>query len=108
MTYEEFRALARRRISVDEYSKIVEPVYNYHPAIPDKETAAKLYDLCGLQVFRDMRETADRVAWFEKEQRKIRGEMDGLRGKMDEINNILHEMATATPIAEAESELENG
>lgn len=108
MTYEEFRALARRRISIDEYSKIVEPVYNHHPAIPDKETAAKLYDLCGLQVFRDMRETADRVAWFEKEQRRIRGEMDGLRGKMDEINNILHDMATATPIDDAESEAENG
>lgn len=108
MTYEEFTALARRRISIDEYSKIVEPVYNYHPAIPDKETAAKLYDMCGLQVFRDMRQTADRVAWFSEEQRRIRGEMDGLRGKMDEINNILHGMATATPIDDAESGAENG
>ena len=94
MTYEEFTKLARRRISIDEYSKIVEPVYNYHPAIPDKETAAKLYDMCGLQVFRDMRKTADSAERFREEQRKIR--------------NILRDMATATPIADAESEAEDG
>lgn len=54
MTYEEFTALAKREISTTEYHEVVEPVYTYHPAIPNKETAAKLYDLCGLQVFRDM------------------------------------------------------
>lgn len=108
MTYEEFTTLAQRRISIDEYKKTVEPVYNYHPAIPDKETAAKLYDLCGLQVFRDMRETADRVAWFGKEKSRIRGEMDALRVKTDEINNILRDMATATPIADVESEAADG
>lgn len=62
MTYEEFTELAKRKITTEEYHDLVEPVYNYHPAIPNKKTAAKLYDLCGLQVFRDMRETADRVA----------------------------------------------
>lgn len=55
MTYEEFTALAKREISATEYHEVVEPVYTYHPAIPNKETAAKLYDLCGLQVFRDMK-----------------------------------------------------
>lgn len=104
MTYEEFRALAKREISTAEYYEIVEPVYNYHPAIPNKKTAAKLYDMCGLQVFRDMKETADRVARLAKEQRRIRAEMDGLRGKLDEIENIVQEMSTATPIAKAESE----
>lgn len=49
MTYEEFTALAKREISTTEYHEVVEPVYTYHPAIPNKETAAKLYDLCGLQ-----------------------------------------------------------
>ena len=58
MTYEEFTALAKREISTTEYHEVVEPVYTYHPAIPNKETAAKLYDLCGLQVFRDMKPTA--------------------------------------------------
>lgn len=108
MTYEEFTKLARRRISIDEYSKIVEPVYNYHPAIPDKKTAAKLYDLCGLQVYRDMKETADRVAGFAKEQSRIRAEIDGLRGRLDEIGNVVREMSTATPIAKVKSEAEDG
>lgn len=61
MTYEEFTALAKREISTTEYHEVVEPVYTYHPAIPNKETAAKLYDLCGLQVFRDMKPTAKRM-----------------------------------------------
>lgn len=50
MTYEEFTELAKRKITTEEYHDLVEPVYNYHPAIPNKKTAAKLYDLCGLQV----------------------------------------------------------
>lgn len=104
MTYEEFTALAKRKITTEEYYGLVEPVYNYHPAIPNKKTAAKLYDLCGLQVFRDMRETADHVAWLAKEQNSIRAEMDGLRGRLDEIGNIVHEMSTATPITKEESE----
>lgn len=42
MTYEEFTALAKREISTTEYHEVVEPVYTYHPAIPNKETAAKM------------------------------------------------------------------
>ena len=108
MTYEEFTALAKRKITTGEYYEIVEPVYNYHPAIPDKKTAAKLYDLCGLQVYRDMKETADRVAGFAKEQSRIRAEIDGLRGRLDEIGNVVREMSTATPIAKVKSEAEDG
>lgn len=108
MTYEEFTELAQRRISIDEYSEIVKPVYDYHPAIPNKKTAAKLYDMCGLQVFRDMKGTADCVARLAKEQNRIRTEMDGLRGRLDEIENIVNEMSTATPIAKTKSEAEDG
>lgn len=108
MTYEEFTALAKRKITTGEYYEIVEPVYNYHPAIPNKKTAAKLYDLCGLQVFRDMRATADSVARLAKEKYRISAEMDGLRGKLDEIDSIVREMSTATPIAKEESGAENG
>lgn len=108
MTYEEFTALAKRKITTGEYYEIVEPVYNYHPAIPNKKTAAKLYDLCGLQAFRDMRATADSVARLAKEKYRIRAEMDGLRGKLDEIDSIVREMSTATPIAKEESGAENG
>lgn len=108
MTYEEFTELAKRKITTEEYYEIVEPVYNYHPAIPNKKAAAKLYDLCGLQVFRDMKGTADCVARLAKEQNRIRTEMDGLRGRLDEIENIVNEMSTATPIAKVKSEAEDG
>lgn len=52
MMYSEFTALAKRSITEDDYHKIVEPVYNYHPACTDKPTTAKLYDLGGLQAAR--------------------------------------------------------
>lgn len=41
MTYEEFTALAKRKITTGEYYEIVEPVYNYHPAI--EKGARRLY-----------------------------------------------------------------
>ena len=97
MTYEEFTALAKRKISAEEYHETVEPVYNYHPAIPNKETAAKLYDLCGLQVFRDMKPTAERVAQLAAEEREINGKMNELRGRLDEIRDEVRMMITATP-----------
>lgn len=34
--------------------------------------------------------------------------MDGLRGRLDEIENIVNEMSTATPIAKVKSEAEDG
>ena len=55
-----------------------------------------------------MRATADSVARLAKEKYRIRAEMDGLRGKLDEIDSIVHEMSTATPIAKEESGAENG
>lgn len=55
-----------------------------------------------------MKETADRVAGFEKEQSRIRAEIDGLRGRLDEIGNVVREMSTATPIAKVKSEAEDG
>lgn len=98
MMYEEFAALAERKISETEYHKVVEPVYNYHPVITDKETAAKLYDLCGLQVFRDMRPTADQIAALEAEERKINNQIKELRVRLEEIKGEVRKMATATPI----------
>lgn len=85
MMYSEFTALAKRSITEDDYHKIVEPVYNYHPACIDKPTTAKLYDLGGLQLFRDMTETAARVCALEAEAdglnkrlREIKEEIDGM------------------------------
>lgn len=99
MTYEEFTVLAKREISTTEYHEVVEPVYTYHPAIPNKETAAKLYDLCGLQVFRDMRPTADKIAALEAEERKINSQINELRFRLKEIKDEIRKMTTATPIA---------
>lgn len=93
MTYEEFTALAKREISTTEYHEVVEPVYTYHPAIPNKETAAKLYDLCGLQVFRDMKPTAKRMEQLEDEERKIirrlEGELQATSAKYREMANMM-------------------
>lgn len=99
MTYEEFTALAKREISTTEYHEVVEPVYTYHPAIPNKETAAKLYDLCGLQVFRDMKPTAKRMEQLEDEERKINCAINEMRSRLDEIGDEVRKMTTATPIA---------
>ena len=83
MMYSEFTALAKRSITEDDYHKIVEPVYNYHPAC-----TAKLYDLGGLQLFRDMTETAARVCALE-------AEADGLNKRLHEITKELLSMAPA-------------
>ena len=98
MTYEEFTTIAKREISATEYHEIVEPVYNHHPVITDKATAAKLYDLCGLQVFRDMRPTADKIAVLEADERKINQQINELRFRLAEIKDEIRKMATKTPI----------
>lgn len=98
MTYEEFTTIAKREISTTEYHEVVEPVYNYHPVINDKLTAAKLYDLCGLQVFRDMRPTADQIAALEAEERKINSQINELRFRLKEIKDEIRKMGTATQI----------
>ena len=94
MMYSEFTALAKRSITEDDYHKIVEPVYNYHPACADKRITAKLYDIGGLQLFRDMTETAARVCALE-------AEADGLKTRLAEIKNELQAIAPgAMPLCE--------
>ena len=85
MMYHEFAALAKRSITEDDYHKIVEPVYNYHPACVDKPTTAKLYDLGGLQLFRDMTETAGRAAALEAEAGELRRRLDEIRKELDSL-----------------------
>lgn len=99
MMYSEFTALAKRSITEADYHKIVEPVYNYHPAIPFKETAAKLYDLCGLQIFLDMTATAGRAAALQAEWNENRHKIDEIKERQDEINDELCRLSTAKPIA---------
>lgn len=85
MMYSEFTALAKRPITEDDYRKIVEPVCNYHPACADKPTAAKLYDLGGLQLFRDMTETATRVCALEAEARELNKRLEEIKRKLQDM-----------------------
>lgn len=87
MMYSEFTALAKRPITEDDYHKIVEPVYNYHPACTDKQATATLYDIGGAQLFRDMTATAERVRELEAES-----------GRLNErLNEIIQELEAMTP-----------
>ena len=85
MMYSEFTALAKRPITEDDYHKIVEPVYNYHPACADKKAAAKLYDLGGLQLFRDMTDTAARVYALEAEARELNKRLEEIKRKLQDM-----------------------
>lgn len=85
MMYSEFTALAKRPITEDDYHKIVEPVYNYHPACADKKAAAKLYDLGGLQLFRDMTETASRVCALEAEASELNKRLQEIKRKLQDM-----------------------
>lgn len=85
MMYSEFTALAKRPITEDDYHKIVEPVYNYHPACADKKAAAKLYDIGGLQLFRDMTETAARVCALEAEARELNKRLEEIKRKLQDM-----------------------
>lgn len=82
MMYSEFTALAKRPITEDDYHKIVEPVYNYHPACADKKAAATLYDLGGLQLFRDMTDTAARVCALEAEARELNKRLAEIKSEL--------------------------
>ena len=88
MMYNEFTALAKRPITEDKYHEIVEPVYNYHPACIDKQATALLYDIGGLQLFRDMTATAERV-------RELEAESGRLNERLNEIIQELEAMAPA-------------
>lgn len=83
MMYSEFTALAKRPITEDDYHKIVEPVYNYHPSCTDKQATATLYDIGGAQLFRDMKETAARVCALEAEARELNNRLREIQEEID-------------------------
>ena len=85
MMYSEFTALAKRPITEDDYHKIVEPVYNYHPACADKQATATLYDIGGAQLFRDMKETAARVCALEAEARELNKRLEEIKRKLQDM-----------------------
>lgn len=76
------KGLTFESLSDDDY-RVIEHVYNYHPAIDNKEDIAKIYCLRGgFQIIKDMWSTANE--WAQKEQ-----EIMKLRKQADEINSKL-------------------
>ena len=72
--YEEFTRrcvdLGIKSPTIDEYTEVIEPVYNYHPVFDGnfaKDRCAELYKSGGLGVFVAMREDADYAADLERE-----------------------------------------
>ena len=58
----------------DEYSNIIEPVYNYHPVFDGnfaEDRCAEIYKIGGLGVFLAMREDADAAKELELECQKM-------------------------------------
>ena len=77
MMYDEFtRRLKDVPVpTLEEYTNIIEPVYNYHPAleVPQaKDKCAELYTSCGLGIFKAMRGVADQMAELEHKMNAAR------------------------------------
>lgn len=72
----------------DEY-QIIEYVYNYHPAIDDKNDIARLYCLRGgFHIICDMKPTAEYWEAKEKEMQTLRKQISEAQ---DKLNKILSE-----------------
>lgn len=57
----------------------------YHPCISNtdgKTQVANLYDMCGLQIFRDMERTAKEAQTLEEEIRKLNAEIETKKTKL--------------------------
>lgn len=91
MMYEEFtsRLEGHALPTIAEYTEIIEPVYNYHPALNvgnPKDKCAELYRNFGLGIFRAMREVADTTACMEQENNRLRRAADEARKSFEESN----------------------
>lgn len=81
MLYGEFKArcehLGIECPTYEEYTNIIEPVYNYHPAFDGmfaKDRAAEIYKAGGLGVFLDMGGVAEEAKEMELKCQKIRNQ----------------------------------
>lgn len=72
----------------DDVYHIVEHVYNYHPAISDKDDIARIWNLPGgFQIIKDMTPTADE--WMRREQQanQIREQISKLQKELERYNH---------------------
>lgn len=93
MTQPEFLARAAAingggaTITNEDY-KVVEYVYNFHPAIKEvggKDQIAELWVHFGMRVIRDMVPTAKRAEELEAQIRHLRIELDKARDEMEAL-----------------------
>lgn len=67
MTKQEFEILSKNEVTDDEF-KIINEVYTHHPCIDNvqgKSQVVRLYNEFGIQLFYDMRRTAQRAVDLE-------------------------------------------
>lgn len=87
MTKFEFENEYGKPISNEHY-KLIEFVYMYHPCIDSgigKSQVATLYKMCGLQVFRDMEQTAKEAQTLEEDILKLRAQIESKRTKLEAL-----------------------
>ena len=112
MMYEEFTKrcdnLGIARPTYDEYSNIIEPVYNYHPVFDGnfaKDRCAEIYKVGGLGVFLDMSNVAEEAKQMEVKCQNLHDkfgeavrnveiklrELDDAKKAEDEACRLMHE-----------------
>lgn len=72
--------------SSDDYTVVIEPVYNYHPAFESgnaKERCAAMWAQFGLGIFIAMRPEAEAAMEREQEIRKLRAQIIELENKRE-------------------------
>ena len=88
MTREEFQDLIGREVSDEDY-KIIEKVYNFHPAVNEvsgKEEVAELYKSYGMVVFHDMLPRAERNCELTKQLRQVQAAADRIKQEMEKLH----------------------
>lgn len=76
--------LTMEELSDDVY-RIVEHVYNYHPAVSNKDDIARIWNLPGgFTIIKDMMKTADEWMHRDEEIGEARRQMAALQKKLDD------------------------
>lgn len=109
MMYEEFTRrcsdLGIEKPTFEEYSDVIEPIYNYHPMFDGnfaKDRCAELYKAGGLGVFLGMREDAEKAKTMEKECQKKRDAFAESVRKRVQLEQQLRALQKAEAAADAE------
>lgn len=85
MSKEEFEKLIGKEIGKEDYD-IIETVYTWHPSIPEvggKEVIAKLYEVGGMEVMKDMHVKAIKYYGYAQ----LKALINKIKNKIDEIED---------------------